>query len=728
VFVKDRGGKYLLFNEAAARFVGKAVAEVLGRDDTELFDPAGAERVMDRDRRVMTSGRAETDEETLTAAGTTRTYLATKAPYRDATGTVIGLVGISRDITERKRAEEALVLFRALIDRTADVIEVVDPATGRFLDVNEAACLAHGYTREEYLSLRVCDVDPLVAARSWEEVLEGQRRSGFQPFESLHRRKDGSVFPVEVNVTHIRLDREYMVAVVRDITERKRMGDALRNSEEMLRRAQALAQVGSWTYCAEGGVFVGSDEANRLCGWGPGPHRLDELVSLLPPEDAPAFAAQWRAALAGAPFETEHRLIVAGRIRWVHVRVEPETDPTGRVVRVVGVTQDVTERRSLEDQLRHAQKMEALGRLAGGVAHDFNNLLTVISGYVGLVLNQLPPNDRSRGSLGEAQRAAERAANLTRQLLAFSRKQMIQSRVTDLNALVGELGKLLKRLIGSDVKLDVVLDPALDRVKVDPGQFEQVLMNLAVNARDAMPTGGALVVETRNVELDPAACASRPGVRAGRYVRLAVRDTGHGMDEATRTRIFEPFFTTKEAGKGTGLGLAVVDSVVRQSGGHVEVHTEVGRGTTFYIYVPAVPEACEAPGKPPSRLHNVCGTETVLLVDDSTEVRALVSQVLRSVGYTVLEAGDGVEALHVGRAHEGVINLLLTDMVMPRMSGPQLAETMVAACPGLKVLYLSADVESVPPHPGVPGERAGYLQKPFTPAALARGVRAALDV
>jgi PAS domain S-box-containing protein len=449
-------------------------------------------------------------------------------------------------------------------------------------------------------------------------------------------------------------------------------------------------------------------------------------TALFDPDSARLVMARDREVMASGRAETaEETLTAAGVTRTYQATKAPYRDAGGNVIGLVGIARDVTERRSLEDQLRHAQKMEALGRLAGGIAHDFNNLLTIIGGYIGMALGQLSPGDRLHGLLGEVQRAGERAANLTRQLLAFSRKQKIQPRVLDLNALVAELGRMLKRLIGSDVDLEIALEPDLELVHVDPGQFEQVLMNLAVNARDAMPNGGALVVETRNVELDPAACAARPGLRPGRYVRLAVRDTGHGMDEATRARIFEPFFTTKEAGKGTGLGLAIVDSAVRQSGGHVEVHSAVGCGTTFHIYVPPTPEPSTPAGKPSSRYSNVRGTETVLLVDDNDEVRALVGYVLRSVGYTVLEARDGADALRVGRGHTGAIHLLLTGLVMPRMSGPQLAEVMAARCPGLKVLYLSGGAESAPA--GGPGRAAVFLPKPFTPAALAREVRATLD-
>ncbi|MBV8316345.1 MAG: PAS domain-containing protein, partial [Planctomycetaceae bacterium] len=608
VFVKDREGKYLLFNAAAGRLVGKPAGEVIGRDDTAIFDPVSARVVMDHDRRVMESGLASTEEEVLTAGGVTRTYLATKAPYRDERGDVIGVIGISHDITERKRA-----------------------------------------------------------------------------------------------------------------------GEAVRRSEELLRRAEAMAHVGSWTLTVDDGAVLASDEGRRLFGWAPGPRRLEDLLALVHPDDRPQVEAAMRAALAGTPFEMEHRIVVGGEVKWIRRRVEPDTDAADRVVRLVGVSQDITAQRRLEEQFRQAQKMKAIGTLAGGVAHDFNNLLTIINGYSEMLLTSLKPGDPMRNLLAEINKAGERAGSLTRQLLMFSRQQVIEPKVLDLNAVVADTEKMLRRLIGEDVLLTAVLDPALAPVKADPGQLEQVLMNLAVNARDAMPEGGRLTLETRNVTLDNTYAETHPGARPGEYVMLAVSDTGTGMDAQTKARIFEPFFTTKGAGKGTGLGLAVVHGVVTQSAGHIDVYSEVGRGTTFKIYLPAVRERVPT-GKSVHGLRPMPrGGETVLLVEDEDAVRALARHILSSCGYTVLEAADGREAVRVAEQHPERIDLVVSDVVMPYLGGRQLVERLAALKPGTRVLFLSGYTDDAVVRHGVLEAEYAFLQKPFTPSSLAQKVRDVLD-
>jgi two-component system cell cycle sensor histidine kinase/response regulator CckA len=380
-----------------------------------------------------------------------------------------------------------------------------------------------------------------------------------------------------------------------------------------------------------------------------------------------------------------------------------------------------TERETLKEQYLQSQKMEAIGQLAGGVAHDFNNLLTVILGYSELLLSGMGDADRRRDLVEQMKRAGERAAGLTRQLLAFSRRQVLAPRVLDLNAVVADLEKMLRRIIGEDVTLETNLQPGLGPVKADPGQIEQVLINLAVNARDAMPTGGQLVLETRNVELDEAS------VRPGPHVLLAVSDTGHGMTPEIQARIFEPFFTTKEKGRGTGLGLATVYGIVQQLGGHIAVSSAPSRGTTFQVYLPRTREAA-APGKPSrSTAPAPRGSETVLLVEDEDAVRSLARLVLRQAGYRVLEAPGGDEALRVVGRHQGPIHLLVTDVVMPGQDGRQVAERLLGSHPGLKVLFLSGYTDDVVVRHGILEDQVHFLAKPYSPAVLAQKVREVLD-
>jgi len=391
---------------------------------------------------------------------------------------------------------------------------------------------------------------------------------------------------------------------------------------------------------------------------------------------------------------------------------------------VQGAYEDLTQ---TQDQLVQAQKMEAIGQLAGGVAHDFNNLLTVISGRSLLTLSALPAGDPHRRNLELIQTTAERAAALTRQLLAFSRKQVLQPKVLELNTVVSGLMPMLRRLIGEHIEFVAVAAPDLGRVKADPSQLEQVILNLAVNGRDAMPDGGKLTIETANVELDDAYARGHAGVASARYVRLAVSDTGHGMDAATQARIFEPFFTTKEQGKGTGLGLATVHGIVQQSGGHIWVYSEPGQGSTFKIYLPRVGEAAEAGGPAPALAPPARGSETVLLVEDDEEVRALARETLEGNGYAVLPAASAAEALRLAGGGSRRLHLLVTDVVMPRLSGRGLAERLALDDPGLRVLYISGYTDDAIVRHGVLEEGTAFLQKPFTPETLLRKVREVLD-
>ncbi len=382
--------------------------------------------------------------------------------------------------------------------------------------------------------------------------------------------------------------------------------------------------------------------------------------------------------------------------------------------------------REKEEQLRQSQKMEAIGKLAGGIAHDFNNLLTAITGYSELTLRRLSETDPLRRNIEEIKKAGNRAASLTRQLLAFSRKQVLQPQVMDFNAVLVEMFKMLQRLIGEDIDLLPVLDPSLGQIKADPGQIHQVLINLAVNARDAMPQGGKLTIKTANIHIDEEYASHHISVRPGRYVMLSVSDSGSGMDEATQARIFEPFFTTKEAGKGTGLGLSTVYGIIKQSGGNIWVYSEVGKGTTFKIYLPRADQEAEAKEDAVRDEHPV-GTETILLVEDEEMVRNLTREILQMSGYKVIEARHGVEALQVCEQYDGHIQLMLTDVVMPQMGGRVLAEQSARLRPEMRVLYMSGYTDDAIVHHGVLDKDVAFIEKPFPPDALARKVREVLD-
>ena len=415
-----------------------------------------------------------------------------------------------------------------------------------------------------------------------------------------------------------------------------------------------------------------------------------------------------------------------GRLLTVQLSVRAVRNGDGGVEFYETFVRDVTDQRRLQQQLLQSQKMEAVGRLAGGIAHDFNNLLTVITSYSELMLGSLEHDDPNRDDLEQVRKAAHGAAALTRQLLTFSRQQVVEPRVVCLNTVVESLEKILQRVIGEDVELATTLAPDLGAVRADVGQIEQVLMNLTVNGRDAMPTGGRITIETANIEHDPDYARDRGGAAVRRFVMLAVTDTGCGMDEATKARIFEPFFTTKEPGKGTGLGLATVYGIVHQAGGFIWVYSEPGRGTSFKIYLPQVEGTAEG-ATPAPGVRMPRGTETVLLVEDAAAVRAVTKQVLERQGYTVLEAPNGEAALHLAERHHGPIHIVLTDVVMPLLSGRQMAEQLVRVRPDTKVLYASGYTDDSVVRHGVLELGTAYLQKPFSPESLARKVREVLD-
>jgi PAS domain S-box-containing protein len=513
--------------------------------------------------------------------------------------------------------------------------------------------------------------------------------------------------------------------------QRRQAEAALRASEERFRALVENSSDALLLIDAEGRVTYISPSSSRHLGWGSEEMIGESIFDFVHPDDRDAVSVRLTEALGspGKPITQDIRLQHAdGSWREIEsIAVNRLSDPS--VAAIVVNARDITDRRKLEEQLRHAQKMEAVGQLAGGIAHDFNNLLTAILGYCNLMRDDMPAGDPLRADLDEIHSAGERAASLTRQLLAFSRRQMLQPQVIDMNTVVQQLEKLLRRLMSEDVELVTALAPDLMNVRVDPASIEQILVNLAVNARDAMPRGGRLTIETANVDLDDSFVITHVPMKAARYVMLAVGDTGQGMDADTRARVFEPFFTTKEQGKGSGLGLATVYGMVKQSGGYIWVYSEPDHGTVFKVYFPPAEQrtstggAIDAGRRASDAMH---GWETVLLVEDEDAVRALAREVLRRHGYVVLEARHGVDALRVAERHPDAIHLMITDLVMPHMGGRDLVERLATVRPKMKVLFMSGYTDHAVMHRDLtPG--TAFLQKPFTPEAFARKVRSVLD-
>jgi PAS domain S-box-containing protein len=521
---------------------------------------------------------------------------------------------------------------------------------------------------------------------------------------------------------------------------RRQVEAALRESEARLKQAVRVAHIGIFDHDHVADTLYVSPRLRALQAWSPDERlSLEAVLEAVHPGDRERIAADVQRGFDPAGdgfFDVEHRIVLpGGAIRWTSTRAQTFFDGEGsarRPVRTVGAITDITERNQaeaekgrLEEQLFQAQKMESIGRLAGGVAHDFNNLLTVINGYSQLALAELEEGDPLRATIAEIHKAGQRAEGLTRQLLAFSRKQVLQPRVLDLNRVVREMQPMLERLVGEDVEVRVSLDPESGTVNADPHQVEQVIMNLAVNARDAMPGGGRLLIETAGVELDTSYTRLHPLVRKGRYVMLAVSDSGRGMDEETRQRIFEPFFTTKPAGQGTGMGLSTVQGIAAQSGGHIDVYSEPDRGTTFKLYLPALAEP--APDrKMPAAVPVLGGKETVLVVEDVAEVRDYAVSALKAYGYHVIQAASAAEALHICERERAGIQLVLTDVVMPNVSGWELANQLEKLRPGIHVLFMSGYTDDVIALTGVLDERVNFIEKPFSPEELARKVRSVL--
>jgi PAS domain S-box-containing protein len=651
-----------------------------------------------------------------------------------------------RDITERKRAEKAL---RESEERYRTILEDIEDGyyetnlRGDLTFFNDSLCSMLGYSKDEMMGMS-----------NKQYTDEENRKKLFQAFNEVYRtgepakgfdwqviRKDGRKVFGEVSVSLVKDSEAHPTGfrgIARDITQRKQAEQALRTEKQTFQMLLGNAPFGMVMIDHNGDFKYINTKFMELFGYAL--------------HDVPNGKAWFRKAYPDPAYR--HQVIST----WMNdsKSLEPGEkvprvftvtchDGTEKIIRFMTVhletgenlvsTEDITERKLaeeekalLQEQLRQSQKMESIGLLAGGIAHDFNNLLTVIKGYGQLSLLKLKGDNPLKRNLEEIQKGADRAANLTRQLLAFGRRQVMEMKVLNLNTLLLELKEMLRRVIGEDIELITRLSEDLGRVKTDPGQFEQVILNLAVNARDAMPAGGKLTIETANVEMDEAYARSHIGVKPGPYAMLAISDTGSGMTPEVKGRVFEPFFTTKEKGRGTGLGLSTVYGIIKQSQGNIWVYSEPGRGTTFKIYLPRVEEEVSFLHKRRESEFPKPGNETILLVEDEPSLRNLAAQILREQGYHVLEASDGEEALRLTEdLPENKIHLVLTDVVMPQMGGKELAERIKALRPEVKVLFTSGYTGDTIAHHGILEPDIAFLQKPFSPVTLARKVREALD-
>jgi two-component system cell cycle sensor histidine kinase/response regulator CckA len=671
------------------------------------------------------------DDEWLDATGRRRWARWAVHPWTDETGAVAGIIVFVEDITEQKEAELARrqteERLAAIIDSSLDGIVALDESMHVVL-ANPSAEAMFGLPRGALLGRSVEELVPpehrdghVDRVRSVRDRTGGSRRATV-----MGLRADGARVPLETSFAHARVGGQSLYTVAcRDISEQLRTQRQLEAGEARFRQmAEAIREVFWLADTSTGKLLYTSPAYEAVWRRSSAAMEEDPLDGLqaVHPEDRERVERQWRSA-SPSGHDLEFRIVWPdGSIRWLHDRAFVVRDSDGRTARLAGITEDVTERRALEEQLRQTQKMESIGRLAGGVAHDFNNLLTVIVSSAELLREEVADRPDVVDLAADALDAAQRGAALTRQLLAFTRQEVVEPRVMDLSTVVADTEKLLRRLIGEDVALSTRLDHHAPPVKIDPGQWTQVILNLAVNARDAMPRGGHLAISTRADTVGQNAIA---GLEPGEYTLLEVRDDGAGMTGDVRSRIFEPFFTTKPRGKGSGLGLAVVYGVVHQAGGAIEVESEPGRGTTFTIRLPA---AAPSPASAAADRERAAagGDELVLLVEDDDTVRRVTARVLSGKGYRVVTARDGVEALHVLERLDRSPDLLLTDVVMPNLDGAELAARVIARHPRTKILFSSGYIDESITLRGVSSGSA-FLQKPCSPAVLVARVREMLD-
>jgi PAS domain S-box-containing protein len=667
--------------------------------------------------------------------GTVRWGRTHGVPVQDDNGSIVRLVGTVQDITERKQAEEELRLneekFRTVVENATDIIYQLTPE-GVFTFLSPNAVDLMGYTPAEMLGdtfAKFVHPDDRQACRDFLSKVysTGEQQSGVV-YRVKH--KNGSLRWHSSNGAPVK-DREghvvSYIGISRDITEQKEAEEKLATSLKLLNESQAVGHTGSWEYEIAEDRITWSDEMYRIAGIDVGASLpgWQDMQSAFP-EDWERLNAAVQRAIQGTPYEEDFRILWKdGTVRWARVQGSPVRDENGNVVRLIGTTRDITERKQIESQLLHSQKMESVGRLAGGVAHDFNNMLGVILGNCELIMPSMKPDQPQYNRLTSIKEAAQRSADLTRQLLAFARKQTVKPRVISLNETVESMLKMLQRLIGEHIGMAWIPGDELWSVRIDPGQIDQILANLCVNARDAIQDSGMLTIQTENAVVDEEARIE--DAPPGEYVLLTVRDDGCGMESETLSKISEPFFTTKEMGKGTGLGLATVYGIVKQNEGFLTVTSAPGQGTTFSIYLPRHKSTVRSSQQSDRDSQVESGHETILLVEDEKEILQVAGLLLQSQGYTVIEAPTPAEAIQRATDHPGDIHLLITDVVMPEVNGKELAKKILSLYPGIKCLFMSGYTADIIGQHGLMDEEVHFIQKPFLIGDFTRKLREVLD-
>ena len=729
----DIANDNVVWSEELFRIFGREPAESppTFAQHAQLYVAEDMERLKQAVETCMSEGTPyELELRAFHMDGTIRHCIARGRAERDAEGRIGRLAGSLQDVTDRKTAEKALQdsenRYRRLFESAKDGILILDATTGKVVDVNPFLMQLLGYDYDSFLGKQIWEIGPFDHIAASKEAFIALKEQQYIRYDDLPlETADGRMVEVEfVSNVYVEDQTEVIQCNIRDITDRKKA------ESERERLLSAIEQAGEMIVITDSGGTIQyvNPAFERVTGYtrkeavGQNPRMLKSGK-----QDRAFYGALWETISGGSTFQG--RMVNRrkdGTLFTEESSIAPVRDASGRIVNYVAVKHDITEQLKLAEQYHQAQKVESIGRLAGGVAHDLNNLLSPILGYSEMLRDDLDPEDNRRESVNEIMSAGLRARDLVRQLLAFSRKQIMEFKPVDLNKVVAGLRNLVQRTIREDIEMTFAFSPAPEVIMADMGQVEQVIMNLAVNAADAMPEGGQLTIETSNVYLDEEYTKSHQSAKPGRHVMLAISDTGHGMGEETQEHIFEPFFSTKGE-HGTGLGLSTVYGIVKQHGGNIWVYSEPGRGTTFKIYLP-VADTLEAEEKArPEQSLDLKGSETILIVEDNDQVRHLAKSVLSRNGYRVLDAKDGGEALEILGGYEGPVHLLLSDVVLPGMNGKELYQEALEMRPSIKVLYMSGYTGNVIAHRGVLDEGVQFIQKPFTVHGLATKVRELLD-